>query len=367
MVGVVVLLLVAYSGLLLYYSHAWRKLTPGPGAATPHVTVLIPARNEADHLPDLLHDLFHQSYPGHVDIIVLDDHSTDNTPALAVEQGVQVIRLADHPAPRHTAFKKHALTLGVRASTAPWVVAVDADSRLGPEWLTALMQQVARGVHLIAGPVVMEPGKGLLRAFQQWDMLGMQLFTGGGIASRHPMLVNGANLAFTREAFEKVDGFAGTTDKASGDDIFLLHKIKAHFGATAIRYAAEKEAIVTTRPVQTWHALWHQRIRWASKTTRMTDGATFLLMGTAFLFHLAALTAWVWGFVEWRVWIGFGVAMVGKYLVERWALSPIISRWQMAMPWHWLPVSQLIYLPYVVLVGFLGNFISYRWKGRKVQ
>lgn len=367
MIGVVVVLLVAYSGLLLYYSHAWRKLTSRPAAVTPGVTVLIPARNEAVHLPALLHDLSHQSYPGHVDIIVLDDHSTDNTSALAVAQGVKVIRLADHPAPVHVAFKKHALTLGVRAATSPWVVAVDADSRLGPDWLTTLMRQVADEVHLIAGPVVMEPGRGLLCAFQQWDMLGMQLFTGGGVASGHPMLVNGANLAFTCEAFDQVDGFAGTTDKASGDDIFLLHKIKAHFGTTAIRYAAEKEAIVTTRPVPTWHALWHQRIRWASKTTRMTDGPTFLLMGTAFLFHLAALTAVVWGFVEWHAWIGFGIAIVGKYVVERWSLSPIISRWQLAMPWYWLPVSQLIYLPYVVLVGFLGNFISYRWKGRKVQ
>lgn len=356
---------ILYVFLLVYYRRGWVKLPKAAIGYTTGVTLLIPARNEASNLPDLLQDIEQQQFEGQIEVVVLDDHSTDNTPAIAISKGARVIRLADYPPPSHMAFKKLAITLGVEAASHPWVVTLDADNRIGRWWINALLSGATSDTKMIAGPVLMQQQNGLLGAFQQWDMLGMQLFTGGGIANGHPVLVNGASLAFSKAAFEEVRGFAGATDKASGDDIFLMQKIRQRFGSAAIRYAADHDAVVLTRPMSTWMDLWQQRIRWASKTSRMLRPATLLLMGGAFLFHLCLLVAGVLSLFH-LSWLGvFFVVFLLKHLAERWALQPLVRHWRLHMPWQWMPMSQLLYVPYVVVVGFLGNFISYRWKGRK--
>lgn len=366
MVWVLSILVILYMGLQLYYRYHWRRLSiPANLSAYPNVTLLIPARNEVTHLPALLNDLAQQQYAGEVEVIVLDDHSTDGTDALVKAAQVRFIRLSDFPKPPHQAYKKYALTLGVQAATHDWIVTVDADSRVEKYWLQALMNNASDEVRLVAGPVVMSSKKGLLNAFQQWDMLGMQLFTGGGIHAGHPIMANGANLAFTKKAFEAVQGYEGVMHKSSGDDVFLLQKIKQRFGSHSIRYASDQKALVSTQPASSWSALWQQRIRWASKTTQMSQKATVVLMGTAFIFHTLLLGTFIGSLFN-PSWIIYAISvLLLKQVTEFWSLYPLVHRWQLKMPIGWMPVSQLLYLPYVVGVGFLGNFISYQWKGRK--
>lgn len=54
-----------------------------PNSAAPKVQVVIPARNEADALPQSLPSLLQQDYSGEVALLLVDDHSTDGTAALA--------------------------------------------------------------------------------------------------------------------------------------------------------------------------------------------------------------------------------------------------------------------------------------------
>lgn len=367
MAWLVAVLLVSYVMLLLYYASQWHRQMAQPAWGSPAVSIIIPARNEADMLPYLLADIQAQEYEGAIEVIVVDDHSTDETAAIAAQFGAKVLPLAQYPPPPDGAFKKHAITTGIAASNHPWIVTTDADSRVGRLWLAHLMAGITPGVQLIVGPVVMAQGNGLLGAFQQWDMLGMQLFTGGAIQAAKPFMANGANLAFSRAAFDVVQGYKGTTHKASGDDVFLLQKIDRQYGAASIRYAKQQAALVTTQPVTRWSALWQQRLRWASKTAHMRRPAVVLLMGTAWLFH-SVLAVLFLGTLIYPCWgLLFVMAFFIKALTEALLLRQLAKRWSLALPWRWLVVSQLVYITYVVLVGILGNFIPYRWKGRKAK
>ena len=107
------ILFIGYAWLLLRYrkafSRAFRQPTDMPLQHYPSVTVIVPARNEAPFIGQCLQRLLDQQYPVQWEILVVDDHSTDATAAIASSKGVKVISLADHPLPNQIAFKKHAI------------------------------------------------------------------------------------------------------------------------------------------------------------------------------------------------------------------------------------------------------------------
>ncbi len=101
------------------------------------VSVIIPARNEADRLPLLLESLRHQTWSPS-EVVVVDDHSTDTTAAVAAGfAGVTVVPAADMP-PGWTG-KSWACETGVAATTGDVLVFLDADVELAPGALAALV------------------------------------------------------------------------------------------------------------------------------------------------------------------------------------------------------------------------------------
>ena len=96
----IIALFFLYSSLIIYYWQAWRSI---PGYAAPDkspqtkISVLIPARNEEKNIGQLLQALQEQTYPGEFfEIILVDDHSTDATPAIVQQfSTVKLIQLKE--------------------------------------------------------------------------------------------------------------------------------------------------------------------------------------------------------------------------------------------------------------------------------
>ncbi len=100
---VCLVLALAYLGLMLVYKAGWAKqndfvFSPDIKPTT-FVSVIIPARNEAGNIRVCINSILAQEYPQHLlEIIVVDDHSTDGTAAIVEEysgMNVRCIRLAD--------------------------------------------------------------------------------------------------------------------------------------------------------------------------------------------------------------------------------------------------------------------------------
>lgn len=109
----------------------------------PHHSIIIPARNEADSLPDLLSSLV-KAHPA-AEIIVVDDGSQDNTAGIAESLGVRVIR---HPYGKGNGA---AVKSGARAATGEWLIFLDADGQHPPEIITALLEQMNSGYDMVVG------------------------------------------------------------------------------------------------------------------------------------------------------------------------------------------------------------------------
>ncbi len=104
----------------------------------------------------------------------------------------------------------------------------------------------------------------------------MQTVTIGSFGFKNPLLSNGANLAYSKVAFLDVNGFSGNDHIASGDDIFLLEKMKKAF-PKQVQFLKSKEAIVSTKPQKNWKDVINQRIRWASKTSKQKNTNSSLI------------------------------------------------------------------------------------------
>lgn len=141
-------------------------------AAPRRVTIVIPAHNEEGAIAQVIAKLRAQSLPGLVEIIVIDDGSTDRTAEIAASTGVRVLR--------HSGNRGYgaALKTGVRAANSDYILTMDADGQHRLEDVIALCNAVSgetppdcvigHRVQLLHSPLWRMPGKWLLTRMAQF-------------------------------------------------------------------------------------------------------------------------------------------------------------------------------------------------------
>jgi glycosyltransferase involved in cell wall biosynthesis len=145
---------------------------PRPRTADATISIVIPAHNEERVIGDVLRDLGEHKPPGVIEIIVVDDGSSDRTAQIATEAGVRVLR---HPNNRGYGA---ALKTGIRAATGAYVLTMDADGQHRLEDVARLCEAtrsaeppecvIGQRTALVHSPLWRMPGKWLLRAMAQF-------------------------------------------------------------------------------------------------------------------------------------------------------------------------------------------------------
>lgn len=374
------LLFIGYGGLMLYYRNAWKKipsLNLPTVVKTSSIAIIIPARNEAERLPVLLGSLKNQQYPGNAfEVIVIDDHSTDNTFNIASDfRGLNItcIRLADHVKGAINSYKKKAIEIGIAHTQAELIITTDADCIAPPKWLkhiNAFYQ--SHQPKMIIMPVAYRKEKTALDIFQSLDFMVLQGITGAAVHQQFHAMCNGANLAYTKNAFSAVNGFEGIDHIASGDDMLLLQKMSGQFPKD-IHYLKDSSVIVETEATPDVISFFRQRIRWASKAGSYKDPkiiaimlgvytANCCLLFFPFLFLISngkyvGLLLWQWYMICWMI----------KIISEMFFLIPVTTFFKKQYLQKWFVIAQPIHVLYTFISGTLGMFGKYSWKGRKVQ
>lgn len=105
-----------------------EEIEPGVGlAGTPAVAVVIPCYNQGRYLRDAVQSVLAQTYPS-VQVVVVDDGSTDMTAEVAASYGSRITVLT-----QPNAGLAAARNAGIRASSAPYVMVLDADDTIDPD------------------------------------------------------------------------------------------------------------------------------------------------------------------------------------------------------------------------------------------
>ncbi|MCW5899344.1 MAG: glycosyltransferase [Flavobacteriales bacterium] len=348
-----------------------------PDAAT-SITVIVPARDAGGTLIPLLQDLHAQDLPGAAfEVLVVDDHSTDGTARVVRDMmhrwpGLKYLALAD------TQGKKAALEAGVAQARGDLIVVTDADVRCGPRRLAAIARHWATNrPAMLLLPVHTTGGRGFLAWLQRKEQLALQGVALGSARMGSPLLANGANMAFAREAFLRVGGYTG--DRwASGDDMSLLARMRAH--RWPVDVLVDREAAVRTAPERTWWAFFAQRLRWAGKMRghRAIGGTVTSSIALLFPWALAVLTWWAISHVQ----VGQGLFYTSVLIGAAWLLwsLPIIRLEQASMrsfrsdtgpaeggdgPLPTL-VAMFLFTLYAPVIAVLSIFVRPTWKGRRV-
>jgi chlorobactene glucosyltransferase len=124
------------------HNQAWLEIaTPPvePPAGGPTVSIIVPARNEAKNIRRCVEALLAQDYPA-FEVLVLDDRSTDSTPAILTKLSARdsrLVTLSGSKLPDGWAGKPHALYQAAKAATGDWLLFIDADTFLAPNALSA--------------------------------------------------------------------------------------------------------------------------------------------------------------------------------------------------------------------------------------
>ena len=369
LVLIFLILFLGYSSLIFYYWQGWRIIPyfQNDQPARPVlVSVIIPARNEEKNIGELLNALQLQDYPKDLlEIIVVDDHSTDSTREIVTQYpGIRLLHLGDEPA---NSFKKKAIEKGIAAASGGLIVTTDADCIPQPGWLKTMIAFKAKtNAVFVVAPVSFNCNSQILQVFQAMDFMVLQGITGASVFKKIHSMCNGANLAYERKVFFEVDGFAGIDQIASGDDMLLMQKIAKSY-PERIHYLKSKEAIVSTRPMSTWKAFINQRIRWASKATYYLDSRIFWVLLLVYVFNLLFLVLLMAGFWDPVYWLYLLLAVALKTLVELPLFHAVAGFFDKQWAVKYFLFFQPLHIFYTIIAGLFGQFGKYEWKGRKVK
>lgn len=364
--------------LLAIYWLFGRRIQRGLSAPTrasrtnqPTVSVVVAARNEARRIGALLNDLALQGYPRELlEIIVIDDSSTDTTAEIVTQHsdtGVRLIQL-EHTPPGWSP-KKFALQKGIEASTGEIILTTDADCRVGPRWIEGMVAGFDDSVGLVAGFSRISKKETSSRAAAAWeglDFFALLSAAAGTLNKGMPMSVTGQNLAYRREAWEQVGGFEAIHHRPSGDDMLMMQLI-AHRTDWQCHFHLLPDSFVSTRACESVRELIHQRLRWAS------NASSGIFMPWPFLTYL--VTAWLLALAQVTLILtlpfnpSWAVTTVALWSVKTWmdyrVLALAARRFDTTDLLRHMPLWVTTVPFYTTAIGAFGPLGRFTWKGRK--
>lgn len=392
-----IVLFIVYAILIIYYRHCWLQIpnfklqneksdislasTDVKQLFSTKITVIIPARNEEKNIANCLQSIIEQTYPVNLfEVIVVDDHSTDDT-ALIVhsfkKDNIRCIYLKDWVSDKLNSYKKKAIEIAISKSNGDLMVTTDADCLMDKDWLKTIASFYETfKPAFIAAPVLIKNNNHFLSIFQSLDFMTLQGITGAAVYKNMHCMCNGANLAYEKKAFIEVGGFKGIDTIASGDDMLLMHKIYTR-NPQRVLFLKAAEAIVQTAAMETLKDFFNQRIRWASKADKYNDkrilpvllvvyflNVLLLILPILTIFNRQSFILFNSSFTIIQCWL---VLVILKTMVEVFYLFPVAKFFGKPLLLLWFPPAQPFHILYTCIAGWLGKFGTYQWKDRTVK
>lgn len=322
------------------------------GQVLPSLSIIIPARNEAENLQRLLPSLQAIIYPGQYEIIVVDDNSEDATAVVAQIHHARVLSLGSLTAGWYG--KPNACHQGAQIAQGEWLLFTDADTVHHPEGVAHVIRYAAdNGLDGLSLWLKQET-RGLS------DRLALTAAFAGlfaGLPPKHTHL-NGQYILLRRDVYVTSNGFAAVRQEAL-EDVALGHHLKKGGYQVPILHGSRIAAVsMYANDRQMWHGLSRlsaDSLRWSGLSSVLT-----VIFITALMSPLLTIAGVLGGRLRW------------PWIPVTWGTA-VASIW----PWSrrfgsgWLACFAPVGALFVQLAGIWGliNRVLGRgipWKGRIV-
>ncbi|MDX2172394.1 MAG: glycosyltransferase [Bacteroidota bacterium] len=361
------IVLAGYFLFLLYFAIGFIKTETYfsiENNADQPLTIIICARNEEKTIVGCLTSIIKQDYDiAKINLILINDSSTDNTVKHAeyiLKKSKINYKIISNVQQKG---KKQSITYAMQFVNTKLVVMRDADTyTTSTIWLKTISDFYSETQSdFIIAPILLRDNNGLLWALQAIESNILALLASGSAHYKKAFLCNGANLIFTKQLFERANGYESHINIVSGDDVLFLEDVKK-LENVKINYLKSESAIVYTYPAFSFLKLIQQKVRWASKFKSNKNKINFSLAILSFLVNSFWLFSLVYSFlVPQNSQLGL-IFMLFKLIIDTLLLF-LASRFlkNKALLWYAIPVG-FIYPLYASIVAIASLFTKPKWK-----
>lgn len=381
MEAILFLLLMPYFALILFLCirlYFPKKYPPEDSIDTDgRLAIVVACKNEEDNLP-LLFSSIERQHSMPKEIIFVDDNSTDNTFAILLDFAKKLPNVIVLQSTGNG--KKAALIEGVKHCTAKYVLFTDADCILPDEYcLNAKIFLTTHSVDMLLGGVklhylssnfegdfsvktdISDFALNPFKAFEILDLGSLQAVSAGSAMMGCPIMCNGANMIVRRDIYlEHISGIR--TDIPSGDDMFMLHNIKAANGK--IFYLFRPELIISTRGNDNPLSFFTQRKRWIGKLPAYTDKFTVVTATITAVTNIMLTALYIASIFNSGFLLMAAMAYIIKLIVDCIAIIPYLKTINKRNLLYYMPLMSIFYPFYVTFTGIV-SVISFVIKNNK--
>ena len=246
---------------------------------TPLVSVLLAVRNEEELLPGCLDSLLDQDYPAdHVELIIGNDGSTDNTAHIIQEYATEHPQIQNYPITHQATSsvgKANVLTQIANEAKGEILLITDADTRPNRHWIRNVVAEMEGSKSDMLVGVTSVTGRSMLEVLQNFEWIIilsiMKVLSDLGI----PVTGLGNNMAVRSDAYFKSGGYADLPDSIT-EDFALVRRFKK--AGLKILNSFQPGTLASTYPLPNLSKLLNQRKRWMKGAFRINAGFVLVLL-----------------------------------------------------------------------------------------
>jgi cellulose synthase/poly-beta-1,6-N-acetylglucosamine synthase-like glycosyltransferase len=358
----IILICIFYLLQLLTYSIGiYLSCREKPNHKEPSVSVIIAARNEEQYLGNCLLSLSKVDYPKEkLEVIVINDHSTDNTKHI-IENCSKYFQNFKTITPEkrnwHLIGKTNAIAQGIEITSGEIIITSDADCVFKTSWVKDLVKYHDDKTGIVSGFTYVETNS-QFDGMQSLDWIYLLAVASGSFGIGIPLACVGNNMSFSKKAYDEVGGYENLRFSVT-EDFALLQGI-AKTKRWKCKYPVDAGNLILSKPCTTLKELFYQRKRWG-RGGKKAPFIGLVLMAAGFLISGLVLCV---PFLP--VGIGYKIFLIFfKCMLDFIFLLYPLKKFNLLYLYKYLFVFEIYYTVYVFLLPFLVVFTpKVKWKGR---
>mgnify|MGYP005838519797 CR=1 FL=1 len=344
---------------VLFIIGSKKKFDKVDYADLPSISILVAARNEEDNIIDCLESLSKLEYPYEkIEIIIIDDNSTDKTNQLAgqfIKDKEQFILIKPSQEIGSLKGKTNALANAIRVASGRVILTTDADCIVSPTWAIELASYYKKDVAMVCGYTDQFSDTNF-GGMQSVDFIYLLMIAGGVMNFGKPLSCIGNNMSYRKSVYEEVGGYEALPFSVTEDFNLLMamHRLKKY----KIIYPLSPKGMVTSKPCDSLRLLLKQKKRWGVGGLK-SDVVGFSVMATGFVTHIMMLLT-PFFFTPLSLYLS-----LFKIGVDYFALKGVHEKLNLKLNFKHFLLWEIYFIFYVIALPFM-TLPSQRveWKGR---
>ena len=327
----------------------------------PTVSVIVAARDEEENIQNCLTSLNNLNYPeGKIQIIIVDDKSTDSTGEIVnefIKDKAKFLMVVTQKNIGELKGKTLAIANGIEQATGEIIMTTDADCVVAPDWARTMVSYYTSNDVAIVNGMTNQQEHSSFAAMQSVDFIYLLTVASGSMNMGKPLSCIGNNMSYRRSVYDEIGGYAALKFSVTEDFNLLMatHKLKKY----KIIYPVDPGALVTSKPCSTYRSLYKQKKRWS--VGGLESGIIgYLVTATAFITHVCMmLTPFLYS-------TSVLLLFAFKVFIDYFFLAPVYRKLNLKFKLKDFLIFEGYFILYVFIVPFILLFDrKVEWKGRK--